>query len=560
MMDKLISLLKTDLNITFGLSSLKYDLKNRKDKWKIGLVILFIVSVVPAYGIFIKFLLNLYEGYKIVGIERAFILSGFLITQILIFLFGIIFVMSKYYFSNDLNILLPLPLKAGTIVGAKFLSMVVNEYIVSFPIIIPYMVIYGLKSQVNFIYWIYALFLILLLPFIPLALDSVIVMFFMRWTNIKGKKDFMRIIGYVLMMVLILFFQFKLQNMGNDLLAQGNTDAIMKYIDQKNDLIRNLGMSFPPSSWATLALTESNKILGFVYLIVFGGASVGGFLLVSALSEKLFFKGLMGNFEEKGRGSNVTEEEIKKGFSKIRPQYMAVFSKEMKTLVRTPIYLFNSIGGVIIVPIILVMTTAMDNGNSLKVLTVYAQKFPHYITLFGTGLIVFLGIANSVGATTFSREGKNFWIIRSAPSKYSDQIIGRLLSSLMVQAIGIVCLIVVLPFLIKIDLENIIGIIALGMLGSIPVTLLGMIVDILRPLLDWDNPQKAMKENLNVLIGMGIGALYILIVGLLVYLLLKIDVNIYLIYLSMGLIFCLSSYFLFKILTKLVERQFINLE
>ena len=361
-------------------------------------------------------------------------------------------------------------------------------------------------------------------------------------------------------------------NVGAARAAQGAPSTILYY----NDLLEHetglpsvdygrsmgvcVGMSFPPSSWATLALTESNKILGFVYLIVFGGASVGGFLLVSALSEKLFFKGLMGNFEEKGRGSNVTEEEIKKGFSKIRPQYMAVFSKEMKTLVRTPIYLFNSIGGVIIVPIILVMTTAMDNGNSLKVLTVYAQKFPHYITLFGTGFIVFLGIANSVGATTFSREGKNFWIIRSAPSKYSDQIIGRLLSSLMVQAIGIVCLIVVLPFLIKIDLENIIGIIALGMLGSIPVTLLGMSVDILRPLLDWDNPQKAMKENLNVLIGMGIGALYILIVGLLVYLLLKIDVNIYLIYLSMGLIFCLSSYFLFKILTKLVERQFINLE
>ena len=47
-------------------------------------------------------------------------------------------------------------------------------------------------------------------------------------------------------------------------------------------------------------------------------------------------------------------------------------------------------------------------------------------------------------------------------------------------------------------LNNIIGIVLLGLLGSIPMTELGMVVDIMRPLLVWDNPQKAMKENLNV--------------------------------------------------------------
>ena len=49
----------------------------------------------------------------------------------------------------------------------------------------------------------------------------------------------------------------------------------------------------------------------------------------------------------------------------------------------------------------------------------------------------------------------------------------------------------------------------MGLLGSIPTTQIGMAIDILRPMLDWDNPQRAMKQNLNVLISLAVGALYL---------------------------------------------------
>jgi ABC-2 type transport system permease protein len=37
---------------------------------------------------------------------------------------------------------------------------------------------------------------------------------------------------------------------------------------------------------------------------------------------------------------------------------------------------------------------------------------------------------------------------------------------------------------------------------SILLTAVGMIIDLARPLLDWTNPQKAIKQNLNVLLAM----------------------------------------------------------
>src|SRR5699024_8627708 len=109
----------------------------------------------------------------------------------------------------------------------------------------------------------------------------------------------------------------------------------------------------------------------------------------------------------------------------------------------------------------------------------------HFISLIGAGVVVMLGVMNSIGSTTFSREGKNFWIQRTLPIKVQDQIIGRVLSSLFVQLIGIIALLSSLHFMIELKLENIFWITVIGLLGSIVMVEIGMVVDIFRPLLDW---------------------------------------------------------------------------
>jgi ABC-2 type transport system permease protein len=43
---------------------------------------------------------------------------------------------------------------------------------------------------------------------------------------------------------------------------------------------------------------------------------------------------------------------------------------------------------------------------------------------------------------------------------------------------------------------------ALALVAGVLLTAVGMIIDLARPLLDWTNPQKAIKQNLNVLLGM----------------------------------------------------------
>src|SRR5690606_31098852 len=107
-MNKILSLIKTDLNTSFGLSALQYKLTNKRDRFQIILFAIVILSVLPSYMMIVKGLSNLYEAYNSMGQESMFLLNGFLFSQMIVFIFGILYVMSKYYFSNDLNVLVPL--------------------------------------------------------------------------------------------------------------------------------------------------------------------------------------------------------------------------------------------------------------------------------------------------------------------------------------------------------------------------------------------------------------------------------------------------------------------
>ena len=558
MMNKIISLIKTDLNITYGLSSISYSFKNKKNRWQTIVFALAILSLLPTYFMIIKGLNGMYDIYDQIGQRSMFLLSGFLVAQGMVFLFGLLYVMSKYYFSNDLAHLVPLPIKPSYILGSKFVTLMVSEYLTSLPLILPFIYIYGTKSGEGLTYWIYSFLLIATLPVIPLVLASILIMIFMKYTNIGAKKDLMRMIFALIFIVIMIYGQLKIQNIAQKALLQGN-DFLINLISDSNLLIKKLGFGFPPSQWAALSLSNSTNIVGLINLLSFIGVGIISFIIMIFLSEGLFFGGLIGNIEVSASKGRNGKKLSTKDLSRQTKPYFALAKKEIIMLFKTPIYLMNAVGSVIIFPILIVVTSMSGGDESLGAALKLIEYRPEYISLIGIGVIVAFAMLNSIGSTTFSREGKCFWIQRTLPIRVEDQIIGRVLSSLVVQTLGVIALILSISFIIKLKIQTIILITILGLLGSIPMTQIGMIIDIIRPYLTWDNPQRAIKQNLNVLIGMGIGSLY---AGGLVFLVMnimdKVDIN--LIYGLLTVIFIVSSMALFIILRKLITKQFEVLE
>jgi ABC-2 type transport system permease protein len=102
-------------------------------------------------------------------------------------------------------------------------------------------------------------------------------------------------------------------------------------------------------------------------------------------------------------------------------------------------------------------------------------------------------------------------------------------------------------------------IIILGPLGSVEMTLIGMTIDIIRPMRGWTNPQQAMKQNLNVLIGMAISSLYLGALGFMSYkLILEINHNVLLT--GIALVFMVTITVNYIILKNLIEKRLRDIE
>jgi len=513
------------------------------------------------YSGFINILNNIFPVLKSINQEGILLLIGILGSQILLFIFGISHIFAKFYYAEDLQILIPLPMKASTILTARFITVMINEYMIVLPILLPILIIYGVKSGFGILYWLYCILIIATIPIIPLAISSIVTMVFMRYTNIKGKRDLLRVIGGVLMIVLILGTQVITQRTATNIPQGTEVEYITSLLSERNILIMQMGASFPPSIWASVALVNFNNINGLVSLLTFIGIST--FILIGMvyLSEKLFYKGLIGGQEVSSKKKKLTANQVNSKISNVDHPIIAVLKREIKILIRTPIFLMNSIGAVIIIPFAIAIPMFTADPGMLGTLTqYYNENNMTLINLILSAFIIFIAANNGIGATTFSREGKQFWISRIVPTKVEHQIMGKILTSLFVQILALVIILVGASFIVPLKLSTIGIVTILSILGSIPVTELAMFIDITRPLLDWDNPQKAMKQNMNVFFSLLVGMAYLAGCAILVFMMLKFGLNAITIYMITGFVFLILSVLLFKALSRFTAKRFREIE
>ncbi len=127
---------------------------------------------------------------------------GFLVSSLTIFFFGVFYVISIFYFSKDIENLLPLPLRPSEILAAKFTVALFYEYLTEFIFLAPILIGFGIAGKAGLMYCIYSLIIFLALPVLPLIYASVITLLIMGFTSLAKNKDRFRIIGGIAAMTL----------------------------------------------------------------------------------------------------------------------------------------------------------------------------------------------------------------------------------------------------------------------------------------------------------------------------------------------------------------------
>ncbi|NDL67473.1 hypothetical protein [Anaerotalea alkaliphila] len=522
-------------------------------------VVIFL-SLIPSYVLYIRFVRQVGMSLLMINQERYFIGLFQHMAVFLVFFLGLMYVLSYYYFSRDTDMLIPLPVKGRSIVVSKFLAVLVFEYLVVGVFFIPVLAVNASFAGSGLWYFLRAAYVFLLVPVLPLAIASILVIALMRVTNVKGRKDLIRLAGMFLFLFFVLGGQIFVQNRMMQV-PPGEEQAFFAQLFQDSKaLIDMLSRVNPLSGWSSQALYVKGAGV-LVPLALLGVSNAGAFLLMVLAGEKLYLGGIVGGKESQARKKALTREQMEKAAGKPAKAVLSIFKVDFLTLMKTPIFMFNCVSIVVLVPFLLlampVLTGTVSGMEMLQGLLVEHRT----LFTFGTaGAHMLLAAMNPTASTAFSREGKCFWITRTIPARPWEQIGGKALSPLLLQVVTVAVVSGGIRFHLPMRATDLALAALLGIAGSLPLILLGLLIDINRPLLSWDNPQRAVKQNMNVLFAMGAGALLTAGIGFAAYRMIRAEVSALLLSGSILFVLLLLAALLYRVLVRRMLTRFATIE
>lgn len=450
-----------------------------------------------------------YDALAPIHQEGILLAMGFAIVSLMIFMFGIFYVIGVFYFSKDIESLLPLPLTSSQILGAKFTVVLIYEYFTEIVFLAPVIIAFGIKSGGGVLYYIYALLVFLVLPMIPLIFASLISLVIMRFTNLAKNKDRFRIVGGILAMFVALGVNFGIQRFTQ---STTNQDQLMRMLmEGNNSMVSFYSKIFPGSKWAAESLIRSSSINGLLNLLLFIVVTAVLFLVFMLLAEGLYFKGVIGFSEAASKRKVLSGEEMNKNLIQ-NSGFKSYLFKEFKILFRTPAYFMNCVLMNFLWPIFILfpMLAQPQAFKDIQKLTgVIKEGRTGGIVVAGAfAFVLFIAVSNGITSTSISREGQNIFVSKYIPLSYGKQLMAKITSALLLNCISLVMLLALAFFLIKLPLSILLTIGVEGIAGILFVSFTGIMIDLYMPKLNWDNEQKAVKQNFNVIFNMLLGFVF----------------------------------------------------
>lgn len=458
------------------------------------------MSIGVPFGMFVASGYDLLEPMGQTGMILGFGISA---VSVAIFVFGIFYVLTTFYFSADIEYLLPLPLKPFHILSAKFITVIIYEYFTEVVFFLPVLVAYGIKSNGGFLYYLYALIIFLTLPVIPLVISSAINMIIMRFTNVGKHKDALKVVGGIIAMVFAIGFNIIIQK--NAAASNDPQKMLSMLMEGKNSLVGLVSRIFPTANFASWSLIESSSAKGILNLIIFLSITAIFIVIFMVMAEMLYFRGVVGVSESYSKNKKYNSRELEKNLS----QNSAVKTytlKELRLLFRTPSYFLNCVLMNFIWPVFLLLPAI----NQPELFTILRNSEAFFRNTNALGIVIagafavgiFIAGTTGISATAISREGQNIFVSKYLPMRYRDQIMAKVLSGFILNLIGIIVALAVAAVASRPPVYLIVLSFTAAVFGAILAGFTGIIIDLNFPKLNWDNEQKAVKQNFNLIINM----------------------------------------------------------
>lgn len=440
---------------------------------------------------------GMYAAMESIGQEKSIIGMGLAVASIWVFVISITNILTVFYYNNDVETLLPLPLQPSQIITAKFITVLITQYIMGSFILLPIFIVYGVQSGAFISYYLYVAFIYVFFPIVPLVLASLLMTVIMRYTNIAKNKDRSNIFIGILTLLFIVGINIFIQWRNKSAVSE---DMMANYFaDNQSSLFVQMTNYFPTTYFGAMGLIESASWKGIIYVVVFAAISLAFFGLFFYVAQRTYLKGVIGLSTSTAKKEAISVENLKK--STVQSSHIKAYvKKEFKILFRTPQFFINCIVQTFVMPIMLFFILFVQDGN-LKWLTTFV-KDPDWSGLaLGIGFCggLFLMGSNVIATTSFSRDGSSWFVNRYLPVKASDIFFAKVFTAWFINiailgVFGLVLIIVagVSPLFILLWF-------LLSANGLWLTNLIGVRWDAQTADIHWDSEQKLFKSRYTTL-------------------------------------------------------------
>ncbi|NLX64729.1 MAG: hypothetical protein GX022_08170 [Clostridiaceae bacterium] len=555
-MRKFFSLMKLQINARYGLSNLLYYAKNDKKALlkSLGMGLVVLIAIAEVVGLYTFMMVQLYKGASAANIPQIVLTMAAVVTGVFALVFGIFYILSGIFLAKDTEFLASLPLSQGSIFASKFLLVLLGEYPFAFFLMLPPVIIYGFNQNMGVVYYLMALICILFIPLVPLVVSSFLSLLLMNIVGRSRRRDLITVIGSIILVIGI----FLGQNYLISRMPDNQQEFLAELVRNSNMVVEFMGRAFPPAIWITKILsgTFNEAAINLAYLLI---VSLGAFAVVYLIASFIFHRGATAQLE--------TEASTGKTRLSYRSssQVLAIFRIEWLILLRTPIYALNSFVMIFVAPLVMMMPMFGGNlaqGSNLQSLfkLIESNASTTLLPMIVAGVITLFVLINPAVSSTFSREGKNIWILKNIPVKPEIQVYGKLLAGYSISLTAAILTAVVAMFSFRIPPAATVMAIILSAAALVPISAVGIYIDLMRPKLVWNNPQEAIKQNFNVVVAMLLGFVAITIFGMIGYFVAVSIPNSFAAFVIMLVILLAFSYISVKILKNVAQGAFRRIE
>ena len=468
---------------------------NVKTTYKLLLIIIMIII-----GFFS---LKIIDYLNKIGQEGLFLKIYFPILANIFMFQAILVCCNVFFFSKDLEYILPIPIKPIELLVSKFNTVITITYFMEGIVLFVPLVIYGIIGLKTISYYFIMLIVLIIFPMFFIISISTIMLFVMQLTKIiKNKEIFQILVVMILTFILtsanIYFFK---TTFNTDIINLENVnkgEIIINQIDKFNNYY--IGINSCISILDNLKI--SNVFIELIKLILINFIS---FLIFLVFGKKIYLKNLLKNIAYINNKKNI-KKEIKNKYKK-NTKKKSYIKNELKKIIKNPTFFNQCIFKYIFIVIILAVII-----NFLFPMLLENFKTEDYIRELGInnfilqciclviGIVQIIFTLNNISITAISRDGITARVMKYIPVPLYKQFLWKNIPHIFLNMFTII----VITGVISINIENIpiiyyiLGIIIAILLNFINSFCM-LIVNLKKPNLDCLTDISALSDNKNML-------------------------------------------------------------